>query len=196
MTAKKRTAQRSAPRATYARSSSAPFSEEQAPIVGKALKAIADAHRVNDVRSLDERIVYASIQADDHHPLRQFLNWDNGVAADQFRIQQCKMLITGIRVVTMELPEREIHKPMFIAASAPTERGTTKRARVLRADSLRNDAVFMSALGGQIRRVIGAFRSLETYAADGQTPKDVLAFIASLKRAIDTHLSNVSDAAE
>src|SRR5208337_1155149 len=105
-------------RAAYMARSGAPFSNEDAQIIGPELMKIAVEQRVADVRMLDKQVVLQAVEANAHHPLRRFFTWDEADAAHGFRLEEARTLIKGVVIVYANLPARENIRPMFVSASA------------------------------------------------------------------------------
>src|SRR5258708_29495091 len=87
------------------------LSDADAQSAGPALRGIAEKHKVNDIRSLTGEIVWAEIEADRHHPLRQLANYNVSQhdAARAHFVEVTRRLISGIRIVTVDLPKRKVY---------------------------------------------------------------------------------------
>ena len=73
-----------------------------------------------------------------------------------------------------------------------SENGKTYRSMVVRSDALANDPVFMSTVGGQIRRIVAAVEALESFSSDGNAPESVVTLREALRAALDEYLSTVA----
>src|ERR1700730_10998218 len=96
----------------YVRAPGAPIgSDKDAEIIGRCLQQIADEHRVDNVRSLDKKLVFGIIESDPNHPMRRFYDWDERNAARAHWIERTGTLIRSVRVVVVSLPGREERRP-------------------------------------------------------------------------------------
>ena len=186
-----RTRPKMAPR--FARASGAPISDEDAQIIGEELLRIAEAHKVDGIRSLDKHLVFAEVENDPNHPLRRFYNWNEREAARLHWVDRTALLIRSVRVVTIEA-RVERHEPMFVRADVCTPE-QPKRTKVLRDDVLANDPIFASAIGYQVRSIENALRQLEGLTSGREPPKNIAALRDALRDAIDDYKASLSDKA-
>jgi|HubBroStandDraft_4_1064222.scaffolds.fasta_scaffold193499_3 hypothetical protein len=176
----------------YVRAAGAPFSDEDAPIIGRELQKIADAHQVGDLRQLDKKLVFGIVEANPRHPLRRFYNWDVAAAARRHWLDCTAVLIRSIHV-EVRVGRMQKQVSMFSYAEAPTNQARThfKRTRVLTEDLLRNDPAFSSAVGFNIRRINDALRTLENLTSCRRVSPELrgLCTGALPKKPRDGHLS-------
>ena len=169
----------------------APFSDEDAAVIGAELVKIAEDNRT-DVRSLDERLVWEKVKADPHHPMRRFYDLDKDAAAEAHWIAHTAVLIRGIRVVTVLMkPRGEMRVPLFTYvppkdhARLVDDAGAHRRKRVLTEDVLASDPDFGSALSEQIRLVRLAVRKYQHTVKMRKSPRLYSALAAALGAALD-----------
>lgn len=93
---------------TYQFRPGSPFPKQAAPAVGRELHRIRKRHEGN----LEPKHVVEAA-ASTTSPLHRFFEWDNGAAANQYRLAQARRLIGAIEVVVIvnrkEIPVREFH---------------------------------------------------------------------------------------
>lgn len=182
----------------YVAATGAPFSDESAEVIGRELAKIAEANRVDDIRSLDRKLVFSIVEQDANHPLRQFYNWDDESAARAQRVAHTGLLIRSVRIVTISLGKRGKPMPMFLYVPDYEKRaGTTKqRGHVLTEDALADDPAYASAVAYQIRAIMHAVARLEHVVTSRRSPRNVVELCAGLRTAItDYKASLVSEQA-
>lgn len=185
--------------AHYVPAAGSPFSETDMLVIGPALARIAEQNRVEDLRSLDKHLVYEAVEADPHHPLRPFLNWDDLAAARLHRIAQVQTLIRSVRIITVQMGKRSSPEPMFIHVPDAAKRphgATQQRSQVLMADVLNNDPAYASALSSKMRVLQSTFRQLE-HVVNGrgeEAPTEFAMFCQEVRAAIDRYNVRVTTA--
>lgn len=182
--------------------SGGPFSDEDAAIIGRELVKIAASNGVEDVRSLDKRIVFDAVAKNPKHPLRPYVfNSSDEDAARSHRLERCALLIRSVRLVSNEVGEIPRPMPAFIydPQHASREQGDSlnkRRGHVMTVDAMRNDPTWVSALTGQVRIVISTVERLELLVSMRKAPVQIAVLAKSLRTAIDTHMRAVDSAAE
>jgi len=183
----------------YVAAKGAPFSDEDALVIGRELEKIAAENSVDDVRSLDKHLVLKAVEADSDHPLRRFYNWDVGEAARQHWLSHTQKLLSGIRVVTITMGKRGPIKPAFVYAEhRPRDGGATVRSHVLLVDAEKSDPWLQSIVSQQIRSIVNAVERLEQLTMTRSPSPDVDALRDDVRAAIDRyfHVLSLSSAAE
>lgn len=176
--------------------SGACFGSKDAPIIGEALQRIADANRVDDIRSLSPRSVFELVKLDPEHPLRPYYNWNVKEAAEAHWIAHTSLLIRSIHVIEVNAGRRDVRHPMFVVADAPIRGGGNKRSRVLHEDVIANDPVFMSAISVHVRRIQQAVAQLEKLISCRRAPTDIEEMCAGHREVIDRYNARGERAAE
>jgi hypothetical protein len=184
------------PKPLFVRASGAPFSDEDAQLIGAELLKIAEANRIDDVRLLDKKIVFAVVEADPNHPLRKFYDWDVKKAARKHWVEWTQKLIMSVRI------EYKIGKftrplPITLAAELPRLKFGATRRRVLTADAMMNDPIFASAVGLRLRNIDQNLAQLESLiAAHEGGPPGVERLLEAMRSAFDSYYSSLRIAAE
>jgi hypothetical protein len=174
------------------RTPSAPFSVEDAKIIGEELLKIAEANRVADIRLLDKKLVFAAVEADPEHPLRRFYDWDVKRAARKHWLEWTEKLIASVRI------EWKIGKftktlPITLSAEVPRMKHGTSRQRVLTEDVLMDDPMFASAVGLRLRNIDSALAQLETLTSCRKTPQAINELLERLRAALDTYKAAIGE---
>lgn len=176
--------------AKIARRFVAPFlSEPDSQMVGEELEKIALAQRVNNIRHLDPEMVFKIIENTPSHPLWKVYEKNKNKAARKHWVDFTRKLITGIRVVTIDAKKRRTFQPVYISAEAPVKTpgsAATRRTRVFASDVLSNDPIFLSAVSGKLRRLVGVLKELEHLTARRPTPPDVQQFLGDVRAAVSS----------
>lgn len=166
-----------------------PFSNEDAEVIGPELLKIAEQNRVDDVRSLDSKLVYAAVEADPDHPLRRFV-WfeDDDAAARAGRLARVGLLIRSVRIIYLTIRKREQPAPMFLydpkhGTRPKSDVEPARRSHVLIDDALKDDPAFVSTLNGQIQLIRNAFKRLDHIANLRSVPVHVKAFLVAQRKA-------------
>lgn len=178
----------------FVKASGAPFSDEDIPLIGAELLKIAEANRIDDIRLLDKRIVFAALEADPNHPLWQFYDRDVKSAARKHWIEWTHKLIMSVRV---EYAIGKFTRPLPITLSAdlPRAKHGTTRKRVLTQDAMLNDPVFASAVGIRLRGLDQQLTQLEgLVAAHGGGPIGVEDLLTGLRDQFDGYYSSLKAA--
>lgn len=179
----------------YTAAPGSPFTDKQAEVIGRALAKIAESCKVDDIRSLNKHVVFAAIKADPKHPLRKFYNWNVHEAARAHWLDRTLTLIRSVQIIYLDMPEIGEPQPMFVTADkVPVMRGDKflrQRAQVLRSDLLRNDPIFMSAIGRMIRALTSSLKRLEALTSSRQAPREVKNLIHSVRSAINEYEESV-----
>jgi hypothetical protein len=176
----------------YYRASGAPFSDEDAQIIGEALQKIAEANRIGDIRTLDKKIVFKEVERDPKHPLRKFYDWDVRSAARKHWIDHTALIIRSIRVeirVGRNFPAKRIQ--VYESAEVPRLDHQPQRKRVLIDDVLTNDPIFADAIGRRIRRIDTEIQGLETLTSCRKTSAPIARFLESIRSAMDAYLGEI-----
>ena len=182
----------------YVAATGAPFSDEQAQVIGVELAKIASANAVDDIRSLDKRLVFEAVQRDPKHPLRQFYEWDESEAAVKHWLAHTGLLIRSVRIVHVTLGKRSKPQPMFLydpdhPRRSPNEK--TRRGHVLTEDALANDPAFASVLSQQIRMISLAVDRLEHVTSARPSPAEVVTLCESMRAALTAYTGFVASKA-
>jgi hypothetical protein len=172
----------------FVKASGAPFSDESIQLIGRELLKIARANRVKDVRVLDKELVFAAIEADPKHPLRQFYDWDVKRAARKHWLAWTQKMILSVRI---EYKVGRFTRPLPITLSAelPRLKHGSKRRRVLTEDALKNDPVFVSAVGFRFRDIDTKISQLEMLiGARGWAPPGMGEALKKMRATIDDYV--------
>lgn len=180
----------------YVRAPAAPFSDDDAQIIGRELHKIARAHAINDLGQLDKKLVFGIVESDSKHPLRRFYDWDESNAARKHWIEHTATLIRSVRIVGVGASPKEINLFTYAEVSSNVDgRTRTKRTRVLTEDLLQDDPAFASALGFHIRNIGHAAKKLEDLVSCRKTPIAIRRLCGGLREALDGYAASLSDAA-
>jgi hypothetical protein len=174
--------------------------ESQGQTVGEELLKIAAEHKINNIRSLDAKLVWAILKDDPNHPLWSSGGYERDVrkAATRYWVDHTKKLIASVRIITMTLPKRVMHEPLFLNCDAPVKKEGSvakKRVHVLRADVLEQDPLFMSAIGSKIRRLLGVIHELEHLSAERAIPGYMQELIDAVSEATKRYMGTGVDVA-
>lgn len=178
----------------FVKASGVPFSDEDIQLIGVELLKIAEANRVRDVHLLDKKIVFAAVEADPNHPLRQFYDWDVKKAARKHWVEWTHKLIMAVRV------EWTIGKfthplPITLSADVPRLQYGATRKRVLTQDALLSNPVMASAVGIRLRGIDQQLSQLEALiAAYGGTPLGVESLLKGLRDQFEAYYSSLKAA--
>lgn len=172
----------------YQAARGSPFADSDAEVIGPELVKIAEANRVGDIRSLDKKLVFEVVEADEHHPLRQFYDWDDERMARQARLERTALMIRSIRILTPSLPELSRPSPLVLfdpdhvqrRSNAPEAR---RRSHVLIQDVVNDDPTFISSLTAQIVRIRQGVERLDHVAALRKTPMPIRRLVSDLAAA-------------
>jgi len=177
---------------SFVKASGAPFSDEDIHLIGAELLKIAEANRIGNLRLLNKKIVFAAIEADPKHPLRQFYDWDIKRAARKHWLDWTAKLIASVRI------EWKIGKftrplPITLSAEIPKLKQGAARKRVLTVDALADDPVFASAVGFRLRSIDTALSQIETLIACRKKAPgaDLKSLIVGLRGAFDTYYATL-----
>lgn len=156
-------------------------------MVGEELEKIARANQINNINHLDAEMVFKTIENDPKHPLWKVYEKNKDKAARKHWLEFTRKLITSVRVVVVQLKARPRFEPVYISAEAPVRKNGSavlRRSHIAAPDVLANDPIFLSALSGKLRRLVGVLRELEQLAARRPTPPDVLQFLQDVRAAV------------
>jgi hypothetical protein len=187
----------------YSWQTGAPFGREDAELVGRELRKLADANEVDDVRALDKRAVFEAIYSDPAHPLRRLYGdfADEAGAARRHWIDLTGKMLSSIRVQVVRLGTHEFEapRPMFVHVEAhvrETGGSLIRRTRVLTEDALRNDPTFVSAAGLRVRAMMDSLGALEALVSwRRELVPELVELCAGLRRELDGYLAKVNKAA-
>lgn len=185
----------------FAPKDGAPITEKEARAIGPDLLRIAEEHNTADVRSIDKHDVYAWVKA---HPRSALAKWifrtPREAAADAYYLELCRRVVGYVKVVTVHLPQGE---PLFVRATKAPVRIVEKANRraeiirgnrsVLRADLLKDEPSFMSALGLKIRSVRDQFVSLERLVLSRPSPREIRKLVAQIRGALNEYENATKD---
>lgn len=189
-----------APTVRFVRAVGAPIStDEDAAIIGTEVMRFAEANRVEDVRSVNYAAFFATIEADPQHPMRRFYEWDLETAARKHWIDRTRVLVNSVRYYVPKLGDASRPEPITVYAEAPVRSDSgvaARRTHVVREDALAKDPVFMSAIGGQIRRIEDALVSLERFTSSRVPPVPIARLRDELRAAMNRYRGTLDVAAE
>jgi hypothetical protein len=183
-----------APTFEYVAAKGSPFSDDDAAVIGAELARIAEANKVEDLRSLDKHLVFEAVEADPNHPLRRFFDWDDASAARKQRISIAATLIRSVRIVSVVMGKRSAPTPAFFYAPdlATRQPAPGPRAHVAVGDLMRNDPAFMSALSSQVKQVRYSVERLEHLTKSRKAPDSVVELVAEFKESLDRYFGSIS----
>lgn len=179
------------------------YTDSQAQVIGEELARIAEENNVDDVRSLDERLVYGSVKRDVKagrpNRLKAFYNWDDEVEADKRRLEVTKLMIRCIRPVRIDnvagLNRTLSELPAYTSITLPpgrreatTAAGKQLRKRVLTPDVMKSDPLFANAIGRKIREVRRTVADFSSYVrAKEGAPPEMVELADALERALEDY---------
>lgn len=178
----------------FVRAPGAALTNAQAQLVGEEFFKIAQANAVDDVRALDKKILWETLEAqgirdNPNHPLRAVYDLNVEAAAKKHWIDHTGKLMRSIRyeVVRGGICHLE---PVWIVATIPpgATRHQPQRAHVLREDLLSSDPMFVSALGRNIRGIQSALMQLEVLTnARPNPPEDIADLVRALREVMTSY---------
>lgn len=187
-------------RLAYSASAGSPFSDEDMGIIGPELRKIADENRVDELRSLDRRLVVETLEKDPDHPLWTAGRFDRDYksAARKHWLAHAGLMIRSVRVVVVDLSGRPKTRPspgyFFVPAEVRTreQNGIARRSHVVAEDVLRDDPAFASALGAQVRIITGALQRLEHMTSmRDRVPSEVVLLRDRMRASVDDYLASL-----
>lgn len=163
--------------------------EDKGQMVGEELEKIARANKINNIHHLDREMVVQVIEKNPKHRLRSIYENDPLKARRKHWLEFTAKLISGVRIITVNIGKKQHFEPMFVSAQAPVKQQGSRalrRSHVFRPDALAQDPIFLSAIGSKLRRLVGVLKELEHLTAARPSPPDVQQLLLDIRTSVDS----------